>query len=121
MQKLSLFIVFLLTFCLVLASPRPIQIRNKGAVPSHYELPAPADQPDVYYDDDTQEVIIDGLGYVDYYDVEIAAAPSWTVVLTTQISGSYDTIDVSSLPQGDYLISIESPLGNTFVGYFDTW
>ena len=39
----------------------------------------------------------------------------------TQVSGSYDTIDVSSLPQGDYRITIESPLGNIFEGYFDTW
>ena len=95
-----------------------LQHRNKHG---HYELPAPADEPDVYYDPNNQEIIIDGLGYVDYYDVEIAAAPSWTVVLTTQVSGSYDTIDVSSLPQGDYLITIESPLGNIYEGYFDTW
>ena len=72
----------------------------------HFEYPVPADMPDVYYDSDNHEIIIDGLSYV--------------TVLTTQVNGYYDTIDISSLPQGHYIITIESPLGNTFEGYFDT-
>lgn len=102
-----------------MATPRPIQIRDKGAVPSHQEMPIPADQPDVYYDDDNQELIIEGLGFVTYYDVEIASAATLTVLISTQINGSYDTIDVSSLPSDHvYVITIYSPTGNTFEGTF---
>jgi hypothetical protein len=42
-------------------------------------------------------------------------------VLTTQVGGSYDTIDISSLVADDYLITIDTPLGNTYEGYFDTY
>ena len=77
--------------------------------------------PDIYYDDNTCEIIIDGLGVVDYYDVEIASATSFITVITTQVNGSYDTIDISSLPQGEYVITIESPWGNTYEGFFDTY
>ena len=87
----------------------------------HFEYPVPADMPDVYYDSDNHEIIIDGQGFVNYYDVEIATAASYVTVLTTQVNGSYDTIDISSLPQGHYIITIESPLGNTFEGYFDNY
>ena len=89
-------------------------------MPDHHDLPLPADQPDVYYDDNTQEIIIDGGGYVTYYDVEIASAGTLTVVISTQVNGSYDTIDVSSLTVGGvYRITLESSLGNTFEGYFE--
>ncbi len=77
--------------------------------------------PDVYYDSDNQEIIIDGLGFVNYYDVEIATAASFVTVLTTQVNDYYDTIDISSLPEGAYVITIESPLGNTYKGYFDNY
>lgn len=106
---------------LCFSSTRKIVIHNPGPQPNHNELPAPADMPDVYYDNDNQEIIIDGQGFVNYYDVEIATAASYVTVLTTQVNGSYDTIDISSLPQGHYIITIESPLGNTFEGYFDTY
>lgn len=121
MKRTALFISILLCAAASLFAGRQehIILTPKGGF--HSGMPMPADEPDVYYDEDTQEVIIDGDGFVTYYDVEIAAAPSWTVVLTTQVNGSYDTIDVSSLPQGDYLITIESPLGNIYEGYFDTW
>ena len=80
----------------------------------------PADMPDVYHDTTNQDIIIDGLGVVDYYDVEIASATSFITVITTQVNGSYDTIDISSLPQGEYVITIESPWGNIYEGFFDT-
>lgn len=88
---------------------------------THYELPVPADQPDVYYNDDTQEIIIDGYGEVSYYDVEITSTSNWTVYISTQVNGSYDTIDISSLPTGEYVITIDSPTGNSFEGFFDTY
>lgn len=92
---------------------------NKGK--NHYEIPVPADEPEVYYDSETQEIIIDGMGFVSYYDVEITSMSTSATVLTTQVGGSYDTIDISSLAADDYLITIDTPLGNTYEGYFDTY
>ena len=85
----------------------------------HNNLPLPADEPDVYYDNTTQEIIIDGPGAVGYYDVEIASATNWYIYIYTQVSGTYDTIDISSLPKGEYVITIDSPLDNTYEGYFN--
>ena len=98
-----------------------INIQYKKHSHNHYEFPVPADQPDVYYDSNAQSIIIDGTGYVTYYDVEITSTTDWTVYVSTQVNGSYDTIDVSSLPQGEYIITIDSPTGNSFEGFFDTY
>ena len=94
-------------------------IHQKGG--DHFNFPIPADQPDVYYDSDYQEIIIDGTGYITYYDVEIMSLSEWTIVISTQVNGSYDTIDISSLPEGEYSITIDSPTGNSFEGFFDTY
>lgn len=99
-------------------SPERIQMSDPDLQHNHHDLPIPADQPDVYYDDDTQEVIIDGTGYVYYYDVEIASVATWNNIIITQVNGAYDTIDVSSLSAGEYCITIYSPTGNDFVGFF---
>ena len=98
-----------------------IDIRQTGQLPPHIEYSIPADQPDVYYDSTTQEITIDGddYGYVNYYDVVIMSQTTWDVVISTQVDGDYDTIDVSSLPTGEYVITIYSPLNNTFEGFFE--
>ena len=88
---------------------------------NHFDFPVPADEPDVYYDSDAQQVIIDGLGVVNYYDVEITSQSTSEVVVSTSVSGSYGTIDISSLPDDDYIITIDTPLGNTYEGYFQTY
>ncbi|MBQ9555799.1 MAG: DUF3244 domain-containing protein, partial [Muribaculaceae bacterium] len=67
------------------------------------------------------QVIIDGLGVVNYYDVEITSQSTSEVVVSTSVSGSYGTIDISSLPDDDYIITIDTPLGNTYEGYFQTY
>lgn len=118
-QKLAL-IVLIFTSLLVSATSR-IVIHQSGQMPSHYQLPTPADEPDVYHDTDTQEIIVDGDGTAAYYDVEIASAGTLAVVISTQVGGSYGTIDVSALPAGHvYVITLRSSLGNTFEGYFET-
>ncbi|MBQ9555205.1 MAG: DUF3244 domain-containing protein [Muribaculaceae bacterium] len=81
----------------------------------------PADEPDLYYDSTAQQIIIDGDGFVNYYDVEITSQSTWEVVVSTSVSGSYGTIDISSLPDDDYIITIDTPLGNTYEGYFQTY
>ena len=85
----------------------------------HLENYIPFDQPDVYLDIDNFSIIIDGGGEVAYYDVEIESMTTWLTVISTQVSGTYDTIDVSSLATGDYIITITSPTGNEFEGEFE--
>ena len=116
-------IIFLLLFAIIcstssMAYRRPVVIHGGGAVPDHGNIPIPADEPDVYHDTDTQEIIVDGDGTAAYYDVEIASVATWNNIIITQVNGAYDTIDVSSLSAGEYCITIYSPTGNDFVGFF---
>ena len=120
MKKLLLLFICVLANCfVVLANMEPIVIQNGGSLKDHLEHFVPFDQPDVYYDSDDQTIIIDGDGAVDYYDVEIAPVTSSVPVITTQVSGYYDTIDVSSLPAAEYVITIYSPEDNTYEGFFE--
>ena len=82
----------------------------------------PADQPDVYFDYDELEIIIDGPGSeASYYDVNIVSLSTLDTVLSTQVDGSYDTIDISSLPDDNYQIVITSSNENTYYGYFTNY
>ena len=96
-----------------------INLQHKKHSSGHFDQPIPFDQPDVYYNSGTQVSIIDGGGEVSYYDVEIESMTTWLTVISTQVSGTYDTIDVSSLATGDYIITITSPTGHEFEGYFE--
>jgi hypothetical protein len=78
----------------------------------------PAVEPDVYYDRDNQEIIIVGTGNLTYYDVEIESLTTWNVWISTQVNGTYDTIDVSSLPSDDYVITIDTSVGISYEGDF---
>ena len=120
-KQLLLLICFIVFSSMAFSTRRHIVVHNGGVVDDRIDIPLPADEPDVYYDSETQEIIIDGMGFVSYYDVEITSMSTWATVLTTQVGGSYDTIDISSLPADDYLITIDTPLGNTYEGYFDTY
>ena len=76
-------------------------------MPDHSGQPLfPADQPDVYYDETYEQIIIDGTGEATYYDVEITSLSTFDVVLSTQVNGNYDTINVSSLPDVTELIQM---------------
>ena len=120
-MRTAFFYLLLLVVCFNLKADEANQIRIQQ-VPTggtHNNLPIPADQPDVYYDDDNQEVIIDGGGFISSYNVEIASAGTLVVVMSTQVNGTYDTIDVSSLPSDHvYVITLYSPTVNTFEGTF---
>lgn len=96
-----------------------INIHHAGHQHDHIDHPIPADQPDVYLDTENSVIIIDGGGEVAYYDVEIESLTSWLTVIATQVSGTYDTIDVSSLAAGEYYITITSPTGHEFEGFFN--
>ena len=95
-----------------------INIRHKPHGGTHLDQPIPADQPEVYYNVENQFIIIDGGGEVNYYDVEIESMTTWFTVISTQVNGTYDTIDVSSLTPGEYMITISSPTGHEFEGFF---
>lgn len=120
-MKSYLFLILASISLLSFADNDRIVLTPNSNVKDHFDIPLPADEPDVYYDNTAQQIIIDGMGFVSYYDVEITSMSTSATVLTTQVGGSYDTIDISSLPADDYLITIDTPLGNTYEGYFDTY
>lgn len=100
-----------------------IEVRHNGQLPGHNQTPIyPADLPDVYYDDIEQVIIIDGPGSeASYYDVDIISMSTLDTLISTQVNGSYDTIDVSSLPDDNYKIVITSSNYNVFEGYFTNY
>ena len=102
------------------AAPERIILRDTGTLPTREGFPLGFDMPDVFYnhDEKTQDIIVDGNGAVSYYDVEISSATTNTVEMTTQVNGNYDTFDISSLPTGPHVITIESPSGNIYEGTF---
>ena len=93
-----------------------ISLERKGGY--HFDFPVPAVQPDVYYDADNQEIIIVGTGNLSYYDVEIESLTTWNVLISTQVDGTYDTIDISSLPSDNYVITIDTSVGISYEGDF---
>ena len=93
-----------------------ITLEHKGD--GHLEHFIPADMPEAYFDDVAMEIIIVGDGFADYYDVEIVSLGSMLTVIGTQIDGYGDSIDVSSLPDGDYRLVITSSNNNVFEGDF---
>ena len=98
-----------------------INMQHIGNHDDHSNIPVPAEMPDVYYNNVSQTIIIDGTGEVDYYDVEIMSLTTFDVLISTQVNGYYDTIDISSLPDGEYAITIDAPTGNSFEGFFSTY
>ena len=120
MKRLIIFVLFFVaaaSFC-IQARRQPIVIHKGGATHSHWELPAPDIEPEVYYDDVAQEIVIVGTGNATYYDVVIESVNDWDVSLSTQVNGNYGTIDISSLPADEYCITITTQWNDTFVGYF---
>ena len=95
-----------------------LNLQYVGHHGTHSEYYPPADMPDVYFDDDELEIIIVGDGFADYYDVEIVSLGSMLTVISTQVDGYGDSIDVSSLSDGDYTIVITSEYNNVYQGYF---
>ena len=71
-----IFIFLFALFCLsAYANQEQIILRQKGVQHDREGLPLTFDMPLVYYyyDNKTQDIIIDGCGVVSYYDVEISS------------------------------------------------
>lgn len=118
-MRITFSILFTL-FCLItFADQNEIVLNNNKQQHDHLEYYPPADQPDVYYDNVNQTIIIDGGGVVTCYDVEIAPVSTFVPVISTQVNGYYDTIDVSSLSATEYVITIYSPEDHTYEGFFE--
>ena len=118
MKKIAL--LFLLNFfCFVsYADQASIVLRDASNQHNHSEYYPPADMPVVYFDSSDLQIILVGDGFADYYDVEIVSLGSMLTVISTQIDGYGDSINVSSLSIGDYRIVITSSNNNVFEGDF---
>ena len=79
------------------------------------------DKPYVIYKNDTHSIIIYGTKAVDYYDVDIASVTTGASMISTWVDGSYGTIDVSTLPIGEYRITVNSPAWGNFEGNFEVY
>ena len=121
MKRTFSFVLLLLFSLQLFADNRQevIILHSKGG-PRSGNLPTCPDAPQAYYcyDDKSQWILIDGHSVVNYYDVEITSPVTNAVELTTQVDGRYDTFDISSLPAGSHVITIESPSGNIYEGTF---
>ena len=117
-MRKKLFLSFFLCYLVAAADPEAIVLNNGSYQHDHFDFPVPAVQPDVYYDADNQEIIIVGTGNLSCYDVEIESLTTWYVWISTQVNGTYDTIDVSSLPSDDYVITIGTSVGISYEGDF---
>ena len=121
MKRTIFFLLSLSTIFMILADNEQeaaINLQHKRPN-DHIEHFVPFDQPDVFYNHFYQTIIIVGDGAVDYYDVEIAPVSTFVPEISTQVNGFYDTIDVSSLSATEYYITISSPTGNEFEGFFE--
>ena len=113
------FLFFFSLFCF--GSPEKILMSDPDEQPDHIEHFAPADMPDVYYDTDLQEIIICADGFSVYYDVDIISQSSMIAVISTQVDGYGDSIDISSLPDDNYTIVITSEFDNVYQGQFTNY
>ena len=98
-----------------------INMQHIGNHGDHSEYYPPADMPEVYYDSDNLEIIIVADGFASYYDVDIVSQSTLLAVISTQIDGYGDSIDVSSLPDDNYTIVITSSNNNQYEGQFTNY
>ena len=121
-MKRFITITFLMLFAVQMFADRNYQhIQLDPTKIGHFDQPVSADMPEVYYDNDNEEIIIVADGFSSYYDVDIVSQSTMQLVLYTTISGYGDNIDVSSLPDDDYTIIITSSYNNEYEGYFTNY
>ena len=96
-----------------------INLRDKSNNPTRDE--SINDKPYVIYKNDTHSIIIYGTKAVDYYDVDITSVTTGVSMISTWVDGSYGTIDVSTLPIGEYRITVNSPAWGNFEGNFEVY
>ena len=121
MKRIIVAFSFIVSVFLTLSADDPsvanINLQQNGHN-NHSEYSPPAEMPEVYFDSNNLEIILVADGYADYYDVNIISQSTMLAVISTQVDGYGDTIDVSSLPDDDYTIIITSSNNNEYVGHF---
>ena len=111
--------MLLMTFQLLAdTNYHPILLEQKGGSRDGSQIVLDMPLAYYFYNVKTHDIIIDGGGVVSYYDVEISSPVTNTAELTTQVNGTYDSFDISSLAAGPHVITIESPSGNIYEGTF---
>lgn len=119
MKKAILLLLFSSICFGLMADRREVILNPTTPQHDHFEHYAPADMPEaVYYDSDDDEIIIVADGFSSYYDVLIIRNSTNQTMVSTQISGYGDTIDVSALPSDNFTIVITSEYNNVFEGQF---
>lgn len=124
LYRLSLFTLFIVLSSLLTCYARgeeKLNLQHIGHHGNHGEYYPPADMPEVYYDTDDQEIILVADGYADYYDVDIISLSTMTAIISTQVDGYGDSIDVSLLPDDNYKIVITSSNNNVYEGQFTNY
>lgn len=125
MKRLLLFTFLSILMCVDInadgSAAAQINLQKKKVKDGHFDQPIPDVEPEVYYDNDAHELTIVGTGFASYYDVEIMSVTTSTVYISTRVDGSYDTIDVSSLPDDNYVITLDPPVNISFEGYFSIY
>lgn len=119
MKRFVFFFILLLPLALQLNARDDLTVIVLGSIGGHHsEYYSPADQPEVYYDADNLEIILVADGFSLYYNVEVTQTGYNVPMISTQVDGYGDTIDVSSLPDGYYTITITSEFNNQYEGTF---
>ena len=121
MKKYYFLFSFVIITLFLAASPEKIVVIDPSAQHDHGEYYDPADKPEVYYDDDNQEIIRVGDGFASYYDVSIISVSTMSLVHYEQVSGYGGSIDISSLPNDNYKIVIISSYNNMYEGFFTNY
>ena len=115
-MKKILVLLFLSVSLFSYADPEEIVLNPSGPQKDRSDFP-----PQLYFYSASQNIVIEGTGNSDYYDVTIESVSNGSVLISTQVDGSYDTIDVSSLPTDVYCIIIISPTGNAYEGHITNY
>ena len=123
MKKIIVFLAVMMMFPMYCYADRngeeQVILHHKKKQTGHLENYPIADMPDAdYYDNDEMEIIIVADGFSSYYEVLIIRNSTNQTMVSTQISGYGDSIDISSLPSDNYIIVITSEFNNVFQGQF---
>ena len=121
--SLSFFILLYTFTCQIHADnvTSQINIQHVPKTGDHSEHYTPADMPEVYYDSNSQEITIVADGFASYYDVDIISRTTMLPVISTQVDGYGDAINISSLPNDNYSIVIVSSYNNVYEGQFTNY
>ncbi len=113
---LSIALVSLTSF--VKDNPRVKHIPVSGTTTNghdHGEWNAPADMPDVYYNEETNEIIIVDYASVTYY---ISIIDDWNITVFTTTVNNSGSFVLPTLSSGDYVIEITTSWNNQYEGTF---